>query len=425
MKVLVIGSGGREFVLSRIIASSPLVESVFRAPGNGGRLDKTSNVNINGNDIPGLKKFALENGIDLTVVGPEDPLVKGIVDEFESAGLHIIGPRKKAAALEGSKIFTRELLEEINVPQPRFSIFSDVGEARAFIRDQNDYPVVIKVDGLAAGKGAMVCHDPEDVDIALRRIGDGEFKDAGIRFLVEGFLEGEEASYIVLVDKNGHIFPLAGSQDHKAIYDNDEGPNTGGTGAYSPAPVLNSMVEQRVLDRIVKPTIKAMAERDMPFCGFFYVGLMIDKDACPSVVEFNVRLGDPETQPILARMKTDIVEIFQAMVKGELDKIQIEWDPRVAVCVVMMEDGYPGDYDKGHVITGLDELRSWKNTIVDLAAVIEKDDKLLTSGGRVLGVTALGEDHAAAIGQAYQAVKLIHWGSEYYRSDIGKKALNR
>ena len=425
MKVLVIGSGGREHSLSRIIASSPLVENVFRAPGNGGSLDKTSNVNIKIDDIPGLKKFALENGIDLTIVGPEDPLVAGIVDEFESAGLNIIGPRKKAAVLEGSKIFTRELLEEIKVPQPKFRVFSNVGQARAFIRDQDYYPIVIKVDGLAAGKGAMVCDGPNDVDIALRRIEGGEFKDAGMRFLVEEFLEGEEASYIVLVDKNGHIVPLASSQDHKAIYDGDEGPNTGGTGAYSPAPVLNSIVEQRVLDRIVKPTIKAMAERDMPFCGFFYVGLMIGKDGSPSVVEFNVRLGDPETQPILARMKTDIVKIFLAILKGELDKIQIEWDPRVAVCVVMMEDGYPGDYEKGHVITGIDELRSWKSTIVDLAAVIKKDDELLTNGGRVLGVTALGEDHATAIGRAYQAVRLIHWGSEYYRSDIGEKALNR
>ena len=425
MKVLVIGSGGREYSLSRIIASSPLVENVFRAPGNGGSLDKTFNVNIKTNDIGGLKKFVLENAIDLTIVGPEDPLVAGIVDEFESAGLNIIGPRKSAAVLEGSKIFTRELLEEIKVPQPKFRVFSNVGEARTFIRDQDYYPIVIKVDGLAAGKGAMVCHGPNDVDISLRRIEGGEFKDAGMRFLVEEFLEGEEASYIVLVDKNGHIVPLASSQDHKAIYDGDEGPNTGGTGAYSPAPVLNSIVEQRVLDRIVKPTIKAMAERDMPFCGFLYVGLMIGKDGSLSVVEFNVRLGDPETQPILARMKTDIVKIFLAMLKGELDKIQIEWDPRVAVCVVMMEDGYPGDYEKGHVITGIDELRSWKSAIVDLAAVIEKDDELLTNGGRVLGVTALGEDHATAIAQAYQAVRLIHWGSEYYRSDIGEKALNR
>ncbi|MCJ7595063.1 MAG: phosphoribosylamine--glycine ligase [Desulfobacterales bacterium] len=422
---MVIGSGGREYSLSRIIATSPLVENVFRAPGNGGSLDKTSNVNIKMNDIQGLKKFALGNGIDLTIVGPEDPLVAGIVDEFEEAGLNIIGPQKNAAMLEGSKIFTRELLEEIKVPQPKFRVFSDVGQARAFIRDQDYYPIVIKVDGLAAGKGAIVCHDPNDVDIALRRIEGGEFKNAGMRFLVEEFLEGEEASYIVLVDKNGHIVPLASSQDHKAIYDGDKGPNTGGTGAYSPAPVLNPLVEQQVLDRIVKPTIKAMAERGMPFYGFLYVGVMIGKDFSPCVVEFNVRLGDPETQPILARMKTDIVKIFMAMLKGELDKVRIEWDPRVAVCVVMMEDGYPGDYGKGHVITGIDELRSWRSTIVDLAAVIERDHELLTNGGRVLGVTALGEDHATAISQVYQAVRLIHWGSEYYRSDIGKIALNR
>jgi len=424
LKVLVIGSGGREYSLSRIIASSPLVETVFRAPGNGGALDKTITIEIKANDIQGLKKFALENGIDLTVVGPEDPLVAGVVDEFEGAGLSVIGPRRKAAMLEGSKIFTRELLDEIKVPQPKFTVFSDVGVARAFIRERDEYPVVIKVDGLAAGKGAMVCRDPNEVDAALGRIEGGEFKDAGQRFLVEDFLEGEEASYIVLVDKNGHILPLAGSQDHKAIYDGDKGPNTGGTGAYSPAPVLDSLVEQQVLDRIVKPTVRAMAERGMPFSGFLYAGLMIGKGG-PSVVEFNVRLGDPETQPIMARMKTDIMEVFLATLEGGLDKVRIEWDPRVAVCVVMMEDGYPGDYGKGRVITGLDELSSRKNTMVDLAAVVRRDHELLTNGGRVLGVTALGEDHAAAISQVYQAVRLIHWGSEYYRSDIGKKALNR
>lgn len=425
MKVLVIGSGGREYSLSRIIASSPLVEEVFRAPGNGGRLDRTSNVDIKTNDIPGLKKFALETGIDLTIVGPEDPLVAGIVDAFEAVGLRIIGPRKNAAMLEGSKIFTRELLEESGVPQAGFRVFSDVDKARAFIRDQGDYPTVIKVDGLAAGKGAMVCHGPEDVDEALRRIEGGEFKGAGTRFLIEEFLEGEEASYIVLVDKNGHIVPMASAQDHKAIYDGDKGPNTGGTGAYSPAPVLNPTVEQRVLDRIVRPTINAMAERGMPFYGFLYVGLMIDKNGNPYVVEFNVRLGDPETQPILARMKTDIIQVFMAMLKGELAKIRIEWDPRVAVCVVMMEEGYPGEYRKGHVITGIDQAGSREDTIVDLAAVIARDRELLTHGGRVLGVTALGEDHATAIDRVYQAVEWIHWGSEYYRRDIGKKALNR
>jgi phosphoribosylamine--glycine ligase len=327
--------------------------------------------------------------------------------------------------LEGSKIFTRELLQESRVPQAGFRVFGDAGEARAFIRDQGDYPVVIKVDGLAAGKGAMVCRDPNEVDMALRRIQGGEFKDAGTRFLVEEFLKGEEASYIVLVDRNGHIVPLASAQDHKAIYDGDKGPNTGGTGAYSPAPVLTSGVEKRVIDRIVRPTIKAMAERGAPFYGFLYVGLMIDGDGNPYVVEFNVRLGDPETQPILARMKTDLVQVFQAMLKGELNKIRIEWDPRVAVCVVMMENGYPGEYQKGHVITGVDRAGSRQDTIVDLAAVRARGHELLTHGGRVLGVTALGEDHATAIARAYQAVKLIYWGSEYYRTDIGKKALNR
>jgi phosphoribosylamine--glycine ligase len=316
MKVAIIGSGGREYALSRKIASSPLVEHVFRLPGSGGDIGKTTRVEIKATDVRGLKQFALSEQIDLSVVGPEDSLASGVVDEFEGAGLKIIGPRRESARLESSKIFTRELLADYKTISPRFSVFSDTASARAFVRDQGIYPIVIKVDGLAAGKGAMVCPGPADVDAALRRIESGEFGEAGKKFIVEEFLEGEEASYIVLVDRNGNILPLASAQDHKAIYDGDKGPNTGGMGAYSPAPVLSPEVEQRTLERIVRPTIEAMAKRGTPFAGFLYTGLMIDSRGNPHVVEFNARLGDPETQPILARLETDIVEVFLAMLEG-------------------------------------------------------------------------------------------------------------
>ena len=429
MKVLIIGSGGREHALARKVKESPLVKEVFCAPGNGGTAKIATNVAIEANDIAGLKKFALEKVIDLTVVGPENPLVLGIVDEFDAASLKIIGPRKDAARLEGSKIKTREVLDEVTKAigikiQPKYWVFSEVGAAGAFTRDLDMYPIVIKADGLAGGKGAMVCHGPKDVNIALRRVESGEFGKAAERFLVEEFLEGEEASYIVAVDKNGNILPLASSQDHKAIYDGDKGPNTGGMGAYSPAPVLTPEVEKRVLERIVKPTIKLMADRGTPFFGFLYVGLMIDRNGNPYVVEFNVRLGDPETQPILARMKTDIVEVLIAADLCALDDVQIDWDPRPAVCVVMAEQGYPGAYETGHVISGIEDAEAL-GAIVDHAGTVRKGGRLLTAGGRVLGVTALGDSYTGAINKVYGAVEKISWGSEYYRWDIGQKALNR
>ena len=426
MKVAIIGSGGREYALSRAIASSPFVGQVFRLPGSGGNIEKTTRVDIKGNDIGGLKKFALGERIDLTVVGPEDALALGVVDEFEGAGLKIIGPRRETARLESSKIFTRELLAKYKNISPKFDVFSDTASARAFIRDQRVYPTVIKVDGLAAGKGAMVCPGPEDVDDALRRIDGGEFGEAGKKFVVEEFLEGEEASYIVLVDRNGHILPLAGAQDHKAIFDGDKGPNTGGMGAYSPAPVLTPEVEQRVLERIVRPTIQAMAERGTPFTGFLYTGLMIDPKGNPYVVEFNARLGDPETQPIMARLETEIVEVFLAMLEGRLDKVVLNWTPQAAVTVVMAARGYPDSkaYKKGERISGIEDAEAM-GAVVDHAGVKKIGNDLFTDGGRVLGVTALGETFESAIEKAYRAVRTISWGSEYYRTDIGRRALNR
>jgi phosphoribosylamine---glycine ligase len=426
MKMAIIGSGGREYALSRAIAASPLVEHVFRLPGSGGNINRTTLVDIKQTDIRSLKQFAISEQIDLTVVGPEDALALGVADEFEAAGLKIIGPGRETAILEYSKIFTRELLAEYKDISPKFKVFSDTPSARAYIRDQDTYPIVIKVDGLAGGKGAMVCPSPNDVEVALGRIDSGEFREAGKKFIVEECLEGEEASYIVLVDRKGNVLPLASAQDHKAIFDGDQGPNTGGMGAYSPAPVLTPDVEQRVLERIVRPTIKTMAEKGVPFTGFLYVGLMIDPKGNPHVVEFNVRLGDPETQPILARLETDIVDVFLAMLEGRLDQVVLKWRPQVAVTVVMAAKGYPDSkaYKKGELIRGIEKAEAM-GAIIDHAGVKKIGNDLFTNGGRVLGVTALGETFETAIKNAYSAVRTISWGSEYCRTDIGRRAWNR
>ena len=423
-KVLLIGSGGREYALAKKMAASEMVEIVYRAPGNGGEIDKTVCIDISAKDINGLKIFAELKGIDLVVVGPEDPLVMGIVDAFEELSIDIIGPRKSAARLEGSKIFTRKILQEYDIPSPEFYVFDSTKDAEMFIRDSKYYPCVIKVDGLAAGKGAMVCKNHDDVVKALARIDSGEFGDPSDPFLIEDCLIGEETSYIVMVDLNGNVLPLASSQDHKAEFDGDKGRNTGGMGAYSPAPVLNDDVEISTLTRIVFPLIKAMKEKGTPFSGFLYVGLMVDKDGNPFVVEFNVRLGDPETQPLLARMKSDLIWLFFNLLNGNLDSVEIEWEDMVAVTVVMAENGYPGDYDKGNTIKGIPEAEA-TGAIVDLAGVKSEDGVVKTAGGRVLGVTGLGADHGFAIRKAYQAVREITWGSEYFRTDIGQKAINR
>ena len=365
MKVLVIGSGGREHTLVRKASQSPLVNRIFCAPGNAGTGQIARNVAIGENKIEKLVRFARAEAIGLTIVGPELPLANGIVDEFTASGLNIFGPTKAPALLESSKIFTKRLLKKKNIPTAEFEVFTDVNTAR----DRINYlikiwglPIVIKVDGLAAGKGAMVCKSEEEVREALRWIESGEFGEAGKIFIIEKFLPGQEASYIVLVDKNGNILPLATSQDHKPRFAHDSkispNPNTGGMGAYSPAPVVTEEVETRTLERIIQPTIKAMADEGTPFTGVLYAGLMIDNEGNPSVVEFNVRLGDPEIQPILARMKSDLVPIILAALEGNLDKVQIEWDPRPAVCVVKVSDGYPGSYKKGLIITGIEEAEA-------------------------------------------------------------------
>ncbi len=425
MKILVVGSGGREHALVAKIASSDLVNKVYCAPGNGGTGEIGENVDIKANDIKGLMAFVINKGIIFTVVGPEDPLVAGIVDEFEAADLLIIGPNKAAAILEGSKIFTRQLLDKYNIPSAEFVIFEDTKKAYAHIKNAGIFPVVIKADGLAAGKGVMVCSDLSEAEKALERIRNQEFKEAGHKFLVEEYLPGEEASYIVLVDRKGHIVPLASSQDHKRVDDNDQGLNTGGMGAYSPAPVVTQEVEEKILKRIIEPTIKAMAENGTPFIGFLYAGLMIDKNGDSKVVEFNVRLGDPETQPILARMKTDIVEVFLAMLYDRLDTVNIKWDSRVAISVVMTALGYPGIYQKGFVINGIRKAEG-TGVIVNHAGTIRVDNgSILSNGGRILCITGMAKDYHKAIEKTYSAVELISMGPSHFRNDIGHRALNR
>ncbi|MDD5071168.1 MAG: phosphoribosylamine--glycine ligase [Patescibacteria group bacterium] len=426
MKVLVIGLGGRESSLAREIRKSSLVDRIFCAPGNAGTGQIARNVAIGANEIQKLAEFAQAEAIDLTIVGPEVPLVNGIVDKFTAAGLLIFGPSKKAARLESSKVFTKQLLREIGVPTAEFEVFTDASMAASRIgRCLRNFglPIVIKVDGLAAGKGAMVCHTAEEVSAVLVRIKGGEFGPAGKKFLIEKFLPGEEISYIVLVDKNGHILPLATSQDHKTIFDHDSGifpnPNTGGMGAISPSPIVTPELEKLILAEIIRPTIEAMAKKGIPFTGVLYAGLMIDEAGNPSVLEFNCRFGDPETQPILARMRSDLIDVILKALEGNLDKVKIDWDPRPAVCVVMASDGYPGTYEKGYLISGLKEAAKTGSIIDHAGTALDRHGRIITAGGRVLGVTALGDDFQQARTNAYQAVKKISWPGCHFRQDIG------
>ena len=424
MKVLVVGGGGREHALVWKISESPLVDKIFCAPGNAGTAEVAENVPIKAGDIPALKRFARENKIDLTVVGPEDPLVNGITDEFEAADLPIIGPRKNAAYLEGSKVDAYLFMRRHNIPVPVSIVFDDIDFARRNIGRSDVFPKVLKADGLAAGKGVIICKSGEEITAALDRFAAGEFGSATDRFLWQVFRRGEEASFIVLVDKQGNVLPLVTTQDHKAVFDGDKGPNTGGMGAYSPAPVMTEKLKRRVMSRIVYPTIRGMAQEGTPSFGVLYFGLMIDVQGNPWVIEYNVRLGDPETQPILARMRSDIVELFLAMNQGNLDKARIIWDSRKAVCVVKAAKGYPGAYPKGHEIFGIEDARRL-GIIVDQAGTARKNGKIITAGGRVLAVTALGRTFEDAIGKAYAGAGLISMGPEHFRQDIAQRAINR
>lgn len=423
MKVLIIGSGGREHSITLMVAKSTMVEEIYCAPGNAGTAQIAENVDIKADDITSLFAFAKENSIDLTIVGPEAPLANGIVDLFTGGSLNIIGPTRFAAQLESSKLFTKEICDECNIPTADYSVFYNFDDLERFVLNKQ-LPFVIKIDGLAAGKGALVCKSMKDVRAAMKRIKSGEFGSAANVVIVEDFLQGEEASFIVLVDENGNILPFASSQDHKAAYDGDKGPNTGGMGAYSPAPVVTELVETRILERIIYPAIKEMKLQGIPFTGFLYAGVMIDQDGNPYLVEFNVRMGDPECQVILARMRTDLVEVFQAAVAGNLDKIKIDWDSRKALCVVAASKAYPGKYETGFEIHGLEAVAEAGGQVIHAGTKLE-NGKVKTNGGRVLGVVGLSDTFTATKKNTYAAADHLFFVNIYMRRDIGHKAVAR
>jgi phosphoribosylamine--glycine ligase len=421
MKVLVIGSGGREHALAWKLNQSDSVQEIFIAPGNGGTMLVGTNVDIAADDIEGLKNFAFKNNIDLTIVGPEVPLTNGIVDSFEQASLKIFGPSKLAARLEGSKLFSKKLMARTGVPTAKYEEFTDAEPAKAYIRTHGP-KLVIKADGLAAGKGVIVCQTTDEALAAIDTIMiDHAFGSAGDVVIVEEFLEGEEASFIAITDGRTTL-PLATSQDHKAIFEGDTGPNTGGMGAYSPAPVITPEMETEVMETIIAPIVEAMAKDGTPFKGILYAGLMITPSGI-KVLEYNCRLGDPETQPILMRMENDLAKLLLAATEGRLGGVTLKWSDKVALCVVMTAEGYPANYRKGDLIKGLDDVAKAEDTVVFHAGTTAKNGDVTTSGGRILGVTGLGSDVAEAIKITYNIVEKISWDGAYYRRDIGAKAL--
>jgi phosphoribosylamine--glycine ligase len=426
MKVLVIGSGGREHALAWKLKQSPRVSEVIVAPGNAGtaREKGLRNANVAVTDTDGLLKLAKAEKIELTVVGPEVPLVAGLVDKFRAAGLRCFGPRAVAAQLEGSKAFAKDFLLRHNIPTARYAVFTELNPALAYVR-QHGAPIVIKADGLAAGKGVVVALTLPDAEQALHdMLGAHQFGDASARVVIEEFLDGEEASYIVMSDGQ-HALPMASSQDHKRRDEGDLGPNTGGMGAYSPAPVVTPDVERRILKEVIEPTLHGMATEGAPFIGFLYAGLMIDKSGAPKVIEFNVRFGDPETQPIMLRLKSDLVELIEAALDGELHHTHAQWDSRPSLGVVMAAGGYPGKVRNGDVITGLDGDFGADVKVFHAGTQLDANGKVVTAGGRVLTVCALGKDIAAAREHAYAAVGKIHYEAAFCRRDIAHRALHR
>lgn len=424
MKVLVIGGGGREHALAWKAAQSEGVERVFVAPGNAGtaREPGVENVAIGAEDIDGLLGFALEQAVDFTIVGPEAPLVAGVVDRFNSRGLAIFGPDSGAARLEGSKAFTKDFLIRHDIPTAAYQSFTDPAAAKSYIADQKP-PLVVKADGLAAGKGVIIAHSLEEASAAADQMLAGDqFGAAGRRIVVEEFLEGEEASFIAIVG-GGDILPLATSQDHKARDDGDRGPNTGGMGAYSPATVVDEAMHARIMADIIEPTVRGMAEEGHHYVGFLYAGVMIGPDGAPRVLEYNCRGGDPETQPIMLRMRSDLVALCRAAVDGTLGRLRAQWDSRVALGVVMTAGGYPESYDKGDLIHGLDDDSA--DTKVFHAGTAQADGEVVTAGGRVLCVCALGATTMEAQSAAYERAARISWNNAYCRSDIGYRAVAR
>ena len=422
MKLLVIGSGGREHAIAWRLAQSPRVQCVYVAPGNAGTAQEDGLVNVDLTTIPHLVKFAKEAGVQATVVGPEGPLAAGVVDAFRAEGLRIFGPTKAAAQLEASKDFAKRFMQRHQIPTAGYETFTDAAAAHRHI-DAKGAPIVIKADGLAAGKGVVVAgsaqeaHEAIDMMLAGNKLG-----DAGHRVVIEEFMQGEEASFIVMVDGR-NVLPLASSQDHKRIFDGDRGPNTGGMGAYSPAPVVTPEVHHRVMREIIQPVVKGMSAEGTPYMGFLYAGLMIDAAGTPRVVEFNCRLGDPETQPIMMRLKSDLFDLVEASIDGRLDQVEAEWDRRAALGVVIAAGGYPDSPRKGDVIHGLP--KDEEDVHVFHAGTTTKDGQVVTSGGRVLCVTALGDKVKIAADRAYEVVEKIRFDGMQYRRDIGHRAFQR
>jgi len=421
MKVLVVGSGGREHALVWKISQSPKVTAIYAAPGNAGIAQLAECAAIKADDIPGLLVFAKSKAVDLTIVGPEGPLSMGIVDEFEKAGLRAFGPSGKAAEIEASKRFSKDLMKKYNIPTAAYGVFTNKAAAEAYVCEKGA-PIVVKADGLAAGKGVVVA---ETIDEALKALdlimANKAFGAAGDRVVIEECLKGEEASFMAFSDGRT-VVPMASSQDHKRVFDADKGPNTGGMGAYSPAPVVTKRLERKVMDTIMIPTVQSMEKEGRLFKGVLYAGLMIN-DGEAKVLEFNARFGDPETQPIMARLDTDLIEIIEAILDGSLVKIDIKWKPDSAVCVVMASGGYPGNYEKGRVISGLDNAAKQRGVVVFHAGTAFKNGVVVSDGGRVLGVTGLGPVIAAAIDNAYAGVREISFEGMHYRRDIGARAL--
>ncbi|HIU58045.1 MAG TPA: phosphoribosylamine--glycine ligase [Candidatus Ornithomonoglobus merdipullorum] len=420
MKILVVGGGGREHAVIWKLAQSPLAEKIYCAPGNGGISELAECVNIGATDINAMVDFAKEKEIDLAVVTPDDPLVLGMVDAMEAAGIRAFGPRRNAAIIEGSKVFSKELMKKYGIPTAAYEVFTDSASAIEYVKAQNSYPAVIKAEGLALGKGVIIAQNEQEAVNGIHEImDDKKFGDSGNRVVVEEYLTGPEVSVLAFTDGKT-VCPMVSAQDHKRAYDNDQGLNTGGMGTFSPSRLYDDAKATECMENIFLPTIKAMAAEGRPFKGVLYFGLMMTKDGV-KVIEYNCRFGDPETQVVLPRLKTDLVEIMQAVIDGCLDEVNIEWEDNAAVCVVMASGGYPVSYEKGHEISGIDDANAMDGVIVFHAGTKLENGKYTNSGGRVLGVTAVDDDLDKAIKRAYEAVGKITWQDEFHRSDIGIK----
>jgi len=423
MKILVVGGGGREHALVWKLRQSPSVTHIYCAPGNAGIDELAEPVELDVADVEAIARFAAEHDVDLTIPGPELPLTLGVIDELQRHGLRGFGPTRAAAQLEGSKAFAKDLMRRCKVPTGFFSSFTDPDEAVRYVHEVGA-PIVVKADGLAAGKGVLLCATVAEAEEAIDRIMRWRmFGEAGARVIVEELLEGEEVSFMAVTDGRT-VLPLASSQDHKRAFDADSGPNTGGMGAYSPAPACTPALHERIMTEIMIPVVRGLAERKIVYTGVLYAGLMITADG-PKVLEFNVRFGDPECQALMMRFDGDLAALMSATVDGRLDAQTLRWDPRAAVCVVLAAEGYPGNYERGKPIRGLDALRGWRDGMVFHAGTARRDGAVLTNGGRVLGVTAFGADVTAAVAEAYRGVAEISWDGMHYRHDIGRRALER